>query len=86
MILPATAAFVSHHSLPVTSTRSARAQARSERLRDVLGPDPRATLTCLIDLGLSDAEIARYFRLSKDRVRRLTAGLRHTLREGYAVI
>ncbi|WP_038143948.1 hypothetical protein [Thioclava atlantica] len=42
----------------------------------VLGPHPRRTLAALIDLGLSDAEIARYFRLSPRDIACWSARLR----------
>ncbi|WP_146010242.1 hypothetical protein [Acidimangrovimonas sediminis] len=39
---------------------------------DILGPMPELTLACWIDLGLSDAEIARYFGLDERCVSVLT--------------
>ncbi|WP_127904244.1 hypothetical protein [Solirhodobacter olei] len=41
-----------------------------------LGPMPEATLTCFVDLGLSDAEIALYFHLDCDQVRVLARPIR----------
>lgn len=41
-----------------------------------LGPMPEATLTCFVDLGLSDAEIALYFHLDRDVVRVLARPIR----------
>lgn len=38
-----------------------------------LGPDPEQTVATLADLGLSDDEIARYFRVSAEAVHRLRA-------------
>ena len=47
-----------------------------ERLRNdltALGPLPMRTLTTFVDLGLSDAEIARYFDLSAASIAKLRA-------------
>ena len=33
-----------------------------------LGPMPRETLTAMVDYGLSDDEISRYFKISHDTV------------------
>lgn len=41
-----------------------------------LGPMPEATLTCFVDLGLSDAEIACYFQLDRELVRVLARPIR----------
>ncbi|KFE36221.1 hypothetical protein [Thioclava atlantica] len=49
---------------------------RQSNLPAELGPDPRATLECFVDLGLSDAEIARYFHIEAVRLAPLTATLR----------
>lgn len=51
---------------PVAQGTSRRrySQARSEAIRNCLsamGPIPRGSLTAMIDLGLTDAEVARYF-------------------------
>lgn len=40
----------------------------ARRVMIVLGPMPRATLNALVDYGMSDAEISRYFRLPTDTV------------------
>lgn len=47
---------------------------------DCLGPMPLAALACLIDLGMTDAEIAAYFGLGVSVVVTLTGKLRDTLR------
>lgn len=39
---------------------------RWKSLTDVMGGDPFAVLACFSDLGLSDAEIARYFRIDHE--------------------
>jgi hypothetical protein len=46
------------------------------RFPECLGPMPEATLASLVDLGLSDAEIAGYFRLDLARVAGLTQEIR----------
>ncbi|SFP65057.1 hypothetical protein [Tranquillimonas alkanivorans] len=37
-------------------------------LREVLGPDPARALACMVELGLSDDEIARYYRCPVERL------------------
>lgn len=46
---------------------------------DCLGPMPVAALASLIDLGLSDPEIAAYFRLSEATISHLTQALRRDM-------
>lgn len=43
---------------------------------ECLGPMPVEALLCLIDLGMTDRDIAGYFRLPLPTVTRLTLGLR----------
>lgn len=50
---------------------------RWHSLTEVMGDDPFAVLDCFSDLGLSDAEIARYFRIDDSDL----AWLRRHLRE-----
>lgn len=40
---------------------------------DPLGPWPRSAVQALADLGLDDVEIARYFRVGADQIRRIRA-------------
>jgi hypothetical protein len=51
-----------------------------QQFPECLGPMPEASLASLVDLGLSDAEIAGYFRLDPARV----AGLTRAIRAGMA--
>ncbi|SER58966.1 hypothetical protein SAMN04490244_101601 [Tranquillimonas rosea] len=41
---------------------------------DRLGAYPRSAVEALADLGLSDDEIARYFRVERSRIARLREG------------
>lgn len=41
------------------------------RVLDVLGPMPAEALAAMVDYGLSDAEIGRYFDLSADLIETL---------------
>lgn len=38
---------------------------------DLLGPYPATSVAALADLGLTDQEIARYFRVQPERITRL---------------
>lgn len=68
---PSAAPCGAHRSPPRISRRS-----RLRRYPEELGPMPEATLDCFVDLGLSDAEIARYFRLDLALVIALTRPVR----------
>jgi len=50
---------------------SGRATYRAESDAAGLGPWPDRTVAALRDLGLSDSEIARYFRVPTARIARL---------------
>lgn len=38
------------------------------RVQEALGPMPREVLAAMVDYGLSDAEISRYFSLPRDLI------------------
>ncbi len=48
------------------------------RVLDALGPMPAETLAAMVDYGLDDAEIARYFDLPRDMIATLRAHWRIT--------
>ena len=47
-----------------------------EEIHDAFGPDPDWALQCFVDLGLSDADIARCVGLSLGRIQILTRQIR----------
>ena len=55
-------------------TRRAECQVCRDYTDDLLGPHPEQTVETLRDLGLSDHEIAKYFRISLLRIKRLSDG------------
>ncbi len=50
------------------------ADGTARREFDDLGPWPDQTVAMFVDLGLTDAEIARYFHLDDGAVRKIAAG------------
>ena len=44
------------------------ASEKTDSLVEVLGPMPRETLAAMVDYGLNDAEIGRYFKLGTGTV------------------
>lgn len=49
----------------------ARDEAKCQRAVEALGPKPRASIAAMVDYGLNDAEIARYYGVSRAVVTRL---------------
>ena len=49
----------------------------AKRVAEALGPMPRETLNAMVDYGLSDVEISRYFKLGTDTVTSLRQHFGH---------
>ena len=45
--------------------------ATLRKMTEHMGPDPGASLAAMVDLGLSDIEIGRYYRISPATITRL---------------
>lgn len=56
------------HRIPCTKNLPAFDTDGAKPMLEAFGPMPRETLSAMVDYGLSDADISRYFRISPDTV------------------
>ena len=56
------------HRMPDEDQSSEFTMNDASRVLKVLGPMPREVLDAMVDYGLSDVEISRYFRLPRDLI------------------